>query len=515
MSTSQKIMLAVVLLQGAYALYQKMVGNRNKREVDRALARPGPAPADAQTWLATVVARVASMRAEVVALRARAVAVAEQLRAAGEAGGALANAAQRQVIPGLGELNDQLDAVLALARAGDVEALAVHIEQRAGLGQVVRRLGGYRWMIDGLETQAQWRNDLIRKQILENADIVAAALLAPIVRFAEVQGLRFPGGPPVVFVGAAPGFQVAGRTLVAMPEVAGDELQRWSAMVPEMGRLILQTVPDFEAEVLNLMPNVGDPRLPVLQNRRLIFDGESVLAGWLPTLAADAVSMLLLGPAALRGLVHTLVPTGSREIEVVGVAADGHNVEPVPPSHLRVHLAAWFLERIGFVREPEALRREWARIHGAADRLQFSLLTGEVFTVPLARFAALGELVLEAFYTTPWASLAGYPITGVPGLEMSPGLWGRVRRRAADLAAGTAFNDDARVVVAAAVEAANAAPDAETRIVRAARRALTGHTQPRTAGPGAEASGQLTRADVHDALVLGILLGPRTRARRP
>jgi hypothetical protein len=138
----------------------------------------------------------------------------------------------------------------------------------------------------------------------------------------------------------------------------------------------------------------------------------------------------------------------------------------------------------------------------------------------MAEFVTLGESLVEALYTRPFTGLANAPWTAVHGLEMTPGVWARALRRAADLVNDEPFNDDGRVVVAAGIEAADLKAGMSVRIARGVRRAILGRGAAETRARDrhyvvatGRLSDALTASEVVESIVLRALL-ERKHARR-
>ena len=253
----------------------------------------------------------------------------------------------------------------------------------------------------------------------------------------------------------------------------------------------------------------------------MIFKVESAFASWTEEIFGDAICMMLLGPAALHGMVNMFQdPQRPLSVTAMSVAPGGRRLAEHPPRHLRVVLAAWFLERMGYLIEPEQIRRDWDRMHGDPTSLHAPIDAESYVAVPLVRFRVYGQQLLERFYTSTYQSLAGYPLSAINGLEMSPGLWARAKVESAKLLDGVPFRDDPRVVIAAAIEAAIQRPGAHARIAKGVRRAVVGigldstpiedvHYASLRHGPSL-----LQPADFRDAVILGALLRRGRPGRR-
>ena len=428
-------------------------------------------------------------------------------------------------------LVDDLIPVVDAARAATAETLVqldrldpedglLYVEQTSRLGEHLRSLQRVEMALDALGAQARWRTDSTLREVLDDADAIAAAVLA----FLDVHGLRFKEGAAI----AAPGTGnesvwfdlLPDHPVVQVPDDFDEDLLRWPAVAHEIAHVMFRDIPGLSQELHAMVPAQPGAPLAEVQGRKVVISIERAFAGWIEEIFADAVCMMLLGPAALHGMVQMFQsPARPLRVTAMSVAPGGRRLGEHPPQHLRVVLAAWFLERMGYLIEPEEIRRKWDRLHGTPKALHAPVDDDTYVAVPLVRFRVYGQQLLERFYTSAFQSLAGYPLSAINGLEMSPGLWARARKESKKLLEGLPFRDDPRVVIAAAIEAAVHRPGAQARIAKGVRRAVVGigldsapiedvHYARRRRGPG-----KLQPADIRDAVILGALLH-RGRAER-
>ncbi|MEZ4465037.1 MAG: hypothetical protein R3F43_11205 [bacterium] len=476
MSSFDKLVLVVVVAQAIFALFKRISGQGNRREVAKALDQ-APATDDVERWRTVLAIRLQVMGEALAELAVRGAQGEQVLVRTGEVGRLL-----------LGVLRDRLQperaaceqAVAALGRrlaAAEPLELFVQLEQSGEVGRLVERVARLTRAIEAVASQAAWRGDPALREVIGDAEAIAVALLAPIRQFADAHGLRLPVGRPV----CAPGTGeeavwydlLPGHPVIRVPDDFGEDLLRWPSVAHEIGHLLWWGLPGLAGELRQLVPTASRPWLPRAQGRQVSFDLEAAFAHWLPELIADGFAAMMLGPAALRGLAQSLGrPDDPGAVARLHAAPDGQTLTPHAPPHLRVALSAWLVERMGFLTEAEAVRRAWDRAHGAPELLWSPTLGGEQVPLPVFRFRIFGQQLLERFYTGTYASFAGYPLSAVTGLEMSPGTWARVQRRAQDLLADTPFNDDPRLVIAAGIEAAVAKPGNEVRISQGVRRAV-------------------------------------------
>lgn len=514
MNWFDKLILILVVGQFVLSLFKRLMGNRSlPAGVDVA----DVISADPQADVDAIIAQLRGLSPRIQSIASRAGRIAGSLRGAGGPARLLHEV-----------LIDDLTPIVEAARAAviqtveklgqlDAEDGLLYVEQRARLGEHLRGLNKVEMALDVLEAQAQWRTDPSLREVLDDADAIAAAFLAPVLSFLDAHGLRFKEGAVI----AAPGpgnesvwFDLLPKhPVVQVPDDFDEDLLRWPAVAHEIAHVIFRDVPGLAAELQEMVGAAPGAPLARVQGRKVVFDVERAFAGWIEEIFADAICMMLLGPAALHGMVQMFqAPDRPLSVTAMSVGPGGRRLAEHPPHHLRVVLAAWFLERMGYLIEPEEIRRTWDRMHGEPSELHAPIDVETYVAVPLVRFRVYGQQLLERFYTSTYRALAGYPLSAVYGLEMSPGMWARARKQSKKLLDGEPFRDDPRVVIAAAIEAAVRRPGAQARIARGVRRAVVGvgldsapvddvhYSRPR------RKDGRLRPADIRDAVVLGALL---------
>ncbi len=530
MDTFQKIVVFIAVLQAVRAVVERLLKGRGqaapakKAPLAGAEATAAPSPEALLAWGRSLRDRLVEAVAEGDRMQAKARALAAGL---GHAAGPMG-----RVRDALRDADEALEATLGRLRAqsevalsGDTLALVELALAPDALKRLFEQMGLARARINALGRLAEWRTDRALADAMADADALAGALLRPIQRFADAHDLTFPRLAPIC-APAAPGAErvlhglFPEHPIVFVPDDFADDLRRWPAVAHEVGRVMWWSLEGFAAELRSMVPSTEPAWLPQLHGRRLVFDFYAAFREWLPVVVADALATLLLGPAALRGMVHALArPDDADSVLRVGTGGDGRIVAALPPADLRVRLSAWLLERIGYEVEAKELLRGWDRQHGAPELLQVPTLHGEEVAAPTRLFVEVGAELLEAIYTTRLDSLGGDDLTAVHDLQLRPGLWAKVQARARDFDQGRAFVDDPRVVIAAAIEASELSRGSQARLVRAARAAIIGEgqrrepTRPRP--PPARTLGVALDVDeVADAVILAEVLSPRFRRAR-
>ena len=307
-----------------------------------------------------------------------------------------------------------------------------------------------------------------------------------------------------------------------MPDDFGEDLFRQASIAHEIGHLLWLRLPGFADEVRAITGFSENQRLLEWDGQTLRGSLDWPFGAWVHELTSDAVATLMLGPAALHGFIHSFArPDDPERVLIAGGDARGYREHP--PAHLRVHLSAALLTRMGFDQEAKALVEDWDRLHGAPEFIALATTRGSLVSLPLEQLVEHGRRAEEALYGTPLACLDGVTLQDFPAFEMSPGMWARVQRRAADLIAGEDFHADGRTALAAAIVARARRPDLAARIERGLQVAVLGRDahERHAADPhyqrrrGASAARQGLAHQVRDALLLAeILERPAARRRR-
>ncbi len=471
MDAFEKLLVLIFVLQAVYNLYERLMGKRRGDEAppdDHPVPDDAPPDAELERRLDANVAELAE-RAEGLGGRLRD--LETTLASARGPAGIVRELVAEELRP-------------------EVDGIASRVQRLQGVQDPGRRLDQLR---DGLraasmaelrlgfaEDLARWRADPDLGAYLADADAMAVALLRPLQQFSNTHGLRFPPLRPVC-VPAAPGMEAVvydlfpGRPVLFVPDDLVEDIMRWPSLAHEVGHLMWRFQPGFARDVRALVPGSGHPWLPHLSGRQVVFDVQACFGAWLHELVADAFCAMLMGPAALRGMVHAFAPEDPTDAVLVRRGGDGNTIGEHPPAHLRVTLMAHLLDRMDYpTTELEPLLSAWNRAAEAPTHLLFPTLEGPVLPLPLPRFSALGRALLDAFFANEYSSLSGYTLRAIHDLELGPGRWARAKTRARQLLADEPFHDDPTVVLVAGIEAAERAPGSSVRIAKGVRRAIIG-----------------------------------------
>ena len=376
-----------------------------------------------------------------------------------------------------------------------------------------------------IDALCQLREDREEALRLADAEAIAASMLRPVQQFAAAHQLGLAEQHPLA-VRADPGREAIwlgllpeGHPVLFVPADFERDLYRCASIPHELGHLLWRDAPGLAEEAADVFGYQHHVGLIAVRQGQVVGTLDQLFTAWLPELWADAIAVLLLGPAALRGLAHSFAsPEHPQQVLVAG--AQGRAYDEHPPAHLRVHLAGHLCWLMGFDQEAKLLLAEWDRAHGNPEQAPVAVEGGAYIRVDWTLLIESGKEALGKWHDAQFSSLAGLRLGDVPGMEMSPGLWARAQRRAEDLANGVPFNDDGRIVLAAAIEAFAQNPALADTIAQGLRRAVLGRDMDEARVADAAYTGPKRKRspfaqEVRDALVLReILDSPGGLARR-
>lgn len=370
-----------------------------------------------------------------------------------------------------------------------------------------------------VEHMIEVRSDRTTGEMMADADAVAAAHLKPLVDFTQFRGIDFPSRRPVcipampgreaVFFGLLP----AGYPTVFVPTDFGDDLLRWPAVSHEIGHVVWRELPGFSSELRQALRLEVEP---VIASGPRAFDLRRCYAAWLEELFCDYYTVLQLGPPALRGMMAMFSPPNVPAEALVWATASEARYDEHPPPHLRVQLAAHALWMMGYDVEAKLLLRQWTSKVGQQGMYGFPAMITPPFGIAADSVEAFGRALVQRMHEVQLDALAGYPLSSIPGLAMTPGLWARVDKEKEALLSGESKHTDPRVILSAAIEARAASPRSSRALARAVTRAIVGIDEPK--GPRKDEDLEVTPTDATDeileAMVLYQVLDPSRRARR-
>ncbi|MBI5545227.1 MAG: hypothetical protein HY901_15160 [Deltaproteobacteria bacterium] len=321
---------------------------------------------------------------------------------------------------------------------------------------------------------------------LGDADALAEACYAPIVRFAQAEGLPLTTAWPVTRLSEMnlaiwTGFAPTSIAPIFLPQGFFDSFSYWPALAHEIGHDFLISVRGLDQALREELriPSEATGSLPL----RFDDDGlpyseaQRVFGAWFEEIFSDTFGTLMLGPAYVGTMCQHFASRGdAHDVLVVPFDPETLRTDVHPPGQLRVHIGCWVLERAGLRADAAALRARWNDHHGFAPEAPLSLYFpagGRYVGLPLAAFVALLEPLLERLYAGPLTGLSQMGLTAVSGLDFGPHEQAETQRACASLLAGEVPTvRDARAIIAGAALAARAAPRAEAQLLARARAAI-------------------------------------------
>ena len=447
-------------------------------------------------------------------LRERTIVLRGEMRGLGRAGGALEDAIRDSVEEPLDRVTQTWHVVRQKLKAeAVVPNLAAHVQSTSQWAAVLRGRIGV------IAKLAQERSSRSMGQVLDDADAVAKAFIAPFGEFARAQGIDFPRQDPISVPADESAEQVwldliPNHPVLMVPRNFCSDIFRWMAVPHEIAHVIWHRTPGLQEEVrarlgLHDSSLLHGPREPVQALPR------KLVASWLLELFADWIAVMLAGPAAVHGLGHVFDQRADpQKAAVIWVTRDGRYDEH-PPAHLRMLSACTLLRRIGFIVQADRLEADWRAAH-PIERLSVPIAGNKRVPFIADDIASYISAYAVAFYEAQFDSLTGRSFSSISGFEMSFGLWARVTKDASKLASGTGFHDDARLVICGAIEARSHEPGRAKEIQIATRDAIIGAHAPlrdrrvTTRLKAKTSRGKFRRADFRDAIVLQEVV-PRRR----
>ena len=305
-----------------------------------------------------------------------------------------------------------------------------------------------------------------------------------------------------------------------VPRTVLQDPSHWSLMAPEIARYLGASAPTLYQDIylgLGLGADEAQVGTDPAALTRVLF------ASWIGRITADAMGALFFGPSYLHAIAELYAqPAAPARVTSIVLNQDG-TVHTEPPAHVRVHVTALWVTRMGYASEAETIRSEWDERHGSPDAFAFS---GSMTSLPAAPVLAAASRLMDELFQLPLDAFGNVRLADVAGLAGWESHARQATAATASLLAGEKASGSARAMVAGAIEAALLDPEANTKIHAALVESLSA-VQARAPKPSAKrkprrpaakqvATAQpfanLTGRDVAEALVLGeILLEPQSR----
>ena len=371
--------------------------------------------------------------------------------------------------------------------------------------------------------------------VMCDAEAIAEATMAPLQQFAHLHDVPLAPHRPICLPAGMVGGEATwigllgmGIPLIFVPDDFDEDLYRWPSIAHEVGHVLLHGVPGLLDEMGQAAGWTDRSDLLRVERGQIVGSPVQAWSAWREEIFADALTVLMLGPAALLGF-EAVFARPENPAEVLQARAYRGRYAPHPPAHLRLHLSAFLLEELGFIQEGRAAVRSWNSLHGFpeladaedddAPSLVLPLADGRVVGMSVDGALARGTESMRRWLHTQYRGLAGHDVMGIPGFDLPPGHWARVRTIATQLASGTAPRADGRTLLAAAILAGSKDGAPLRTIAQAVQRAIVGRgeapTRTATASRSAKDSGRTDARMLVEALLLSEILPRPTRGRRP
>jgi hypothetical protein len=404
--------------------------------------------------------------------------------------------------------------------------------EETGAHSALEAARGFANNVQRLEVLLQVTKEMLRQRsssadraVLGDADALAAACYRPILDFAHHHQLPIVSNHPMTL------FQRGGTFIelafleqqlapIGLPDRYRIEPWRWPVIAHEIAHDFYASVRDLEQEAISKLDLVRNEDASIKLGdedfSKLLFET------WLSEIFADVVGALMIGPSYLRAMTRIFRNPGAPgNVLAIGLSEDGF-IDVHPPRHLRVHVTASFLSRMGFGEETRDMTDLWDQEHGEPEVVIIATPQGRQ-TIALTPLLELGESIASRLYNTEFRALAGHRLVDIPGLDFSSMHVRRAQKAKPRLAAGQPVPFDARALIAAATEAALDEPDCVAAITEATRLSIVGvGTGERPARVRALATdfrrgarGGASRAARSQQLVAALLLGELLESHTP
>ena len=384
------------------------------------------------------------------------------------------------------------------------------------------------WLLShyrGLLQTARVHSGIRQRRELQGPRIIADQIAAELD---QPRNVANPLPPPVAMVWDVAASDRLRESALAdatlfVPRTVLQDPSHWSLMAPEMARYLGASAPTLYQDIYEGL-ELGAAEAQVGNDPAALTP--VLFASWIGRIVSDAMGALFFGPSYLLSIAQLYAqPAAPARVTSIVLNQDG-TVHTEPPVHVRVHVTARWVTHMGYAAEATEIWREWDERHGSPDTFGF---WGSMTSLPVAPVLAAASQLTDELFQLPLDAFGKVRLAHVPGLTGWESHARQATAAKAAFLAGERAQGSARAVVAGAIEAALASPEANTKIHAALYESLstvharapkptapTGKTKARARTAKPVGTGQpfahLTGRDVAEALILGeILLEPRAR----
>jgi hypothetical protein len=503
--------VAYLLVRGVLQLVWRLLGAVVRRLRGAPAAAPPPPPQLDQLGKATSAKGFTAERAAIERLTARVSELAKRahgLEARCNAEPLCAPLLRTLREFALAKLDRLLVEVRRATPATDLEPLASSAGYLEALMELVSRM-------------ADQRCDPDLDELIDDADVLAAACYGPVVDYCRINGVPLGSDRAAAVFGddCSPWLgrldDPTGLAILNLPWKWLAEVHRWPAIAHEVGHDFYDSVAGLDDELLRrhgLGSVAGDAGVLDGSEGVAMRDVERIVVNWRHELIADAFGVMMLGPAYVVTTTAIFARPDAPN-ETLAVAVDGADYEGHPPGHVRVVAVCRLLARMGHGALGVSLEQKWRAQHGEPSGILLPIPDGWL-RVQDEPFIERAVAITASLYQEGFTALRGIPLSSMPGFDFGP------REHEAALAAKDAFlasgrlpATDARLLIAGAVLAWAERPAEALRILRAARLAV-GRLPLRVATGGVAAVATSSTPELlRDAFLLGLLLEPPVALR--
>ncbi len=508
--------LVFFILRGVFRLLRGLVRIFTGRMQAARASGPGAtAPIPARTARATVVSKPAQPAPDRAAVARLATAVgAIAARARSLAARCDAEALCEPLRPTLRDF--------VLPRLGQTEAALRGTLPAPAVSRLAASIRYLDRLTELLEVMADQRRDPKLDELIDDADVLAAACYRPVLEYCRNLAIPLSSDRTATLFGDGCSPALAriddptGLAILHLPWEWLSEVHRWPAIGHEVGHDFYDSVRGLDEELLTRTGlHEADGGVTLVESQDVdMGDVRRIVRRWRHELCADAFGAMMLGPAYAVATAAIFASPGD-PTPALAVAVDGNRYDVHPPGLVRVAAVCRLLANMGFGAQCDDIEKRWRAQHRNA---RFILLPTAAGVVALQDepFIERAVALTTALQREGHAALKGIPLSSMPGFDFGPREHVASRRiRDAFLAGGPPGAADARLLIAGAVLAWAERPQDGERVLRAARLAVgkLPLPVPRLTSTGRSRATESFGELVRDAFVLDLALTPPRAAR--
>jgi hypothetical protein len=362
---------------------------------------------------------------------------------------------------------------------GRLEAIDRSLESSPTLSTIVQEttvLRGLDSLLRYLKTMAQQRM-YGGSSFVGDADAMADACYAPLIEFANAQGLDLKTSQPVVVTGdwdlsIVPRFASTRVAPLRLPVGFEHSLWGWPAIAHEVAHDFYYSLEPLDRELRARLRLPHEVELPMSSSELDSAWLRQLFGAWLTEVFADVMGTVALGPAYVETMRRAFRNPSSPQ-RTAAIFQDNALIDEHPPARLRLYMATRVLHHLGRHKEADTLWEQWEAEH-ADVRLYYLPLGGQWVGLSDEALHSIADSVIDVLIQDRWPELEGFHLRDIPGFAYLHAEHAEVERLSDRLARGETVDADVRWIMAGAVLAAAAQPALHDQILEAARRSIVG-----------------------------------------